>query len=108
MQFSTKRGAPEMRATPCIAVGVYAGRKLSAAANALDRVAQGALGEVLRRGDMEGKLGATLLLYRLPGVAAERVLLVGSGRPRRTCTNASTARRRVPRSRPRRKPEPAR
>jgi leucyl aminopeptidase len=68
-----------MRATPCIAVGVYAGRKLSAAAGALDRAAQGTLSEVLRRGDMEGKLGATLLLYRLPGVAAERVLLVGLG-----------------------------
>ena len=79
MQFSTKRGAPEMRATPCIAVGVYADRKLSAAANALDRAAEGALGEVLRRGDMEGKLGATLLLYRVAGIAAERVLLVGLG-----------------------------
>ncbi|MFA5915203.1 MAG: leucyl aminopeptidase [Burkholderiales bacterium] len=79
MQFSTKRGAPEMRATPCLAVGVYAGRKLSAAAGALDRAAQGALHEVLGRGDMEGKLGSTLILYRLPGVAAERVLLVGLG-----------------------------
>ncbi|TSA17154.1 MAG: leucyl aminopeptidase [Betaproteobacteria bacterium] len=79
MQFSTKRGAPEMRATPCIAVGVYAGRKLSGAANALDRAGQGALQEILRRGDMEGKSGTTLLLYRVPGVAAERVLLVGLG-----------------------------
>ena len=79
MQFSTKRGAPEMRATPCIAVGVYAGRKLSAAANALDRASQGALRQILGRGDMEGKLGSSLILYRLPGVAAERVLLVGLG-----------------------------
>src|SRR5487761_1980625 len=68
-----------MRATSCVAVGVYAGRKLSAAARALDRAAQGVLGEVLRRGDMEGKLGSTLILYRVPGVAAERVLLVGLG-----------------------------
>jgi len=60
-------------------VGVYAGRKLSASAEALDRASQGGVREVLRRGDMEGKLGATLLLYRLAGVAAERVLLVGLG-----------------------------
>ncbi|MBE0622254.1 MAG: leucyl aminopeptidase [Burkholderiales bacterium] len=79
MQFSTKRSAPEMRATPCIAVGVYAGHKPSAAADALDRAARGALREVLRRGDMEGKLGATLILYRIPGIAAERVLLIGLG-----------------------------
>src|SRR3990172_1268993 len=68
-----------MRATPCIAVGVYTGRKLSAAAGALDRAAQGALSEVLRRGDMEGKLGSALILYRIPGITAERVLLVGLG-----------------------------
>jgi leucyl aminopeptidase len=79
VEFSTKRGIPEKRATPCIAVGVYAGHKLSAAAEALDRASQGAVREVLRRGDMEGKLGSTLLLYRVPGVAAERVLLVGLG-----------------------------
>ena len=79
MEFSTKQSAPEKRATPCIAVGVYAGRKLSPAAAALDRASHGALAEVLDRGDMEGKLGATLLLYRVSGVAAERVLLVGLG-----------------------------
>ena len=79
MEFSTKQSAPEKRATPCIAVGVYAGRKLSHAAGALDRASHGALSEVLHRGDMEGKLGATRLLYRVSGVAAERVLLVGLG-----------------------------
>jgi leucyl aminopeptidase len=79
VEFSTKRSAPEKRATPCIAVGVYAGRKLSAAAETLDRASGGSLAEILRRGDMEGRLGATLLLYRVPGIAAERVLLVGLG-----------------------------
>ena len=79
MEFSTKRGSPETRTTPCIAVGVYAERKLSDAAETLDRASNGHLAEILRRGDMEGKLGATLLLYRVPGVAAERVLLVGLG-----------------------------
>jgi leucyl aminopeptidase len=52
---------------------------LSAAAQTLDRESKGAVREVLRRGDMEGKLGSTLLLYRVPGIAAERVLLVGLG-----------------------------
>jgi len=79
VEFSTKRGTPEKRATPCIAVGVYSGHKLSAAAETLDRASKGSVREVVRRGDMEGKLGSTLLLYRLAGVAAERVLLVGLG-----------------------------
>ena len=50
MQFSTKRGAPEMRATSCIAVGVYAGRRLSATASALEtgRTAIGSAEEAYR------------------------------------------------------------
>jgi leucyl aminopeptidase len=79
VEFSTKRGTPEKRATPCVAVGVYAAHKLTAAAETLDRASKGTLRELVRRGDMEGKLGSTLLLYRVPGVAAERVLLVGLG-----------------------------
>ena len=31
------------------------------------------------RGDMDGKPGTTLMLHNVPGVAAERVLLVGLG-----------------------------
>ena len=79
MEFSTKLGTPEKRTAPCIAVGVYKGHKLSAAAETLDRASKGALREVVRSGDMDGKLGSTLLLYRVPGVTAERVLLVGLG-----------------------------
>ena len=96
MEFSTKRGTPEKHATPCIAVGVYAGQKLSAAAETLDLASNGTVREVVRRGDMEGKLGSTLLLYRVPGVAAERVLLVGLGdeaalREREYCEAARAA-----------------
>ena len=79
MEFSIKSGNPEKLSTPCIAVAVYAQNKLSASAQALDKASRGFLSEVLQRGDMKGKLGATLLLYRVPGVTAERVLLVGTG-----------------------------
>ncbi len=80
LDFSTKTLAPETAAAPCVAVGVFESRKLSAAADALDRAARGALRTVLRGGDMEGKLGATRLLYKVPGLRAERVLLVGLGK----------------------------
>ena len=59
--------------------GVFETRRLSAAAGALDRAAKGYLSKVTRRGDMQGKLGATLLLHDVPGVTG-RVLLVGLGR----------------------------
>jgi leucyl aminopeptidase len=82
VEFGLKTGAPEKLKAGLIAVGVYEKRKLSAAAEALDAAAGGYLSDVLRRGDLEGKVGQTLLLHSVPGVAAERVLLVGCGRER--------------------------
>jgi len=46
----------------------------------LDRAARGALSEVLKSGDMEGKSGTTRLLYSIPGCTSERILLVGLGK----------------------------
>ena len=82
MEFSIKSGAPQTGASGCLVVGVYEPRKLSAAAAGIDRTAKGYLARVVRRGDMQGKPGTTLLLHSVPGVAAERVLLVGLGRER--------------------------
>src|SRR3954467_5930627 len=82
MEFSIKSGNPEKQRSACIVVGVFDGRRLSAAAQALDANAGQAIGEVLRRGDLEGKAGTTLLLHDVKGVPADRVLLVGLGRER--------------------------
>jgi leucyl aminopeptidase len=60
--------------------GVYESRRLSAAARALDRAAKGHLSALLKHGDLEGRLGSTLLLHAVPGTAAGRVLLVGLGK----------------------------
>ena len=79
MEFNTKIAAPERQATACVVAGVFESRKLSSAAAALDRAARGQLREILRSGDMDGKAGTTRMLYHVPGVAAQRVLLVGLG-----------------------------
>jgi leucyl aminopeptidase len=80
MQFSTKAAKPEKLDTPLIAVGVFESRKLTAEAQAIDAASGGALRALMKRGDMEGKHGALRMLYGLPNVAAERVLVVGLGR----------------------------
>ncbi len=79
MEFSTKTIAPEKQPCGCVAVGVFESRKLSDAAVALDKAARGRIRELLSSGDMDGKAGSTRLLYRMPGIAAGRVLLVGLG-----------------------------
>jgi leucyl aminopeptidase len=80
VEFSIKSGAPQTGRNGCLVAGVFEPRKLTAAATSLDRAAKGYLTDVVRRGDMQGKTGTTLLLHNVPGVPAGRVLLVGLGR----------------------------
>ena len=82
MEFSIKSGSPEKQRTACVVVGVFESRKLSLPAELLDNAARGHLAELLRRGDMEGKAGKTLLLHKVPGTEADRILLVGLGKER--------------------------
>jgi leucyl aminopeptidase len=82
VEFSIKSGGPERIRSGCIIIGVFEPRKLSAAGATLDRASRGHLAAALKRGDMEGKSGTTLMLHQVPRIAAARVLLVGLGRER--------------------------
>jgi leucyl aminopeptidase len=82
MEFTVKTGSPDKPRTGCIVLGVFEGRKLSAAGQAIDAASRGHIAEVLKSGDLEGKIGGTLLLHKVPRVGADRVLLVGLGRER--------------------------
>ena len=82
MEFSIKSGSPEKQRTGCVVVGIYEGRKPSASAQAIDAASDHYLGEIMRRGDLEGARGKTLLLHSVPNIPADRVLLVGLGRER--------------------------
>lgn len=80
MEFSIKTTLPEKQKTGCIVVGVFESRKLTDLAKSLDECSNGYLSGILKQGDMEGKAASTLLLHHVPGVLAERVLLVGLGK----------------------------
>ena len=82
MEFSIKSGNPEKQRTSCLIVGVLELRKLSSAAKAIDDVSKKYLSNLLRRGDLDGKVGQSLLFHNVPGVLADRVLLIGCGRER--------------------------
>ncbi|MEK1941752.1 MAG: leucyl aminopeptidase [Pseudomonas sp.] len=80
MEFVVKNARPEALKTATLVVAVGEGRALGAAAQVLDVASNGAISAVLKRGDLAGKVGQTLLLQSLPNLKAERVLLVGSGK----------------------------
>ena len=80
MEFSIKSGSPEKQRSACVVTGVFEKRKLTRAAEVLDKAALGHISDIIRRGDMEGKAGSTLHLHNVPGTLSERVLLVGLGK----------------------------
>ncbi|PKO90785.1 MAG: leucyl aminopeptidase [Betaproteobacteria bacterium HGW-Betaproteobacteria-10] len=96
MEFSIKSGSPEKQRTACVVAGVFESRKLTLPAELLDKAAGGYISEIVRRGDMDGKAGSTLLLQKVPGTLCERVLLVGLGKEKdfhekEFCTAVRTA-----------------
>jgi len=77
MEFSIKTLSPETVKTGCIVLGIHANQDLTPAAKRADQAAKGALRKALA--DLPGKAGSTVVLRSVPGIAAERVLLVGLG-----------------------------
>ena len=80
MELVVKSVAATSLKTATLVLGVGEGRKLGASAKAVDEASSGAISSLLKRGDLAGKVGQTLLLQSVPGLKAERVLLVGTGK----------------------------
>src|SRR5689334_5197491 len=77
MEFSIKPLSPEAAKAGCVVLGIHANQELTPAARRADQAAKGALRKALA--DLPAKAGSTLLLRSVPGLAAERVLLVSLG-----------------------------
>jgi len=80
MEFIVKSARPETLKTATLVIPVGEGRTLGETATAIDTACAGAISTLRKRGDLTGKLGQTLLAHNLPGLKAERVLLVGTGK----------------------------
>ncbi len=80
MEITVKRGPAQEQKTACLIVGVHAGKKLGAAAEAVDKATKGLLARLVKRGDISGSLAETLMIPEAAGTGAERVLLIGCGK----------------------------
>ncbi len=80
MEYTVKSANPAKQRTPCLVLAIFAKHKLSDPAQAVDKASGGFLKDLLKRGDIDGDVGQTLMLYEVPGIRAERVLLVGCGK----------------------------
>ncbi len=80
MNFTIKSGIPEKQRSACVVIGIFESHRLSTAAAAIDAASKKYLSNILKRGDMGGKLGQSLLLHNVPGTSSGRILLVGCGK----------------------------
>jgi len=80
MEFTIKTGSPAKSKAGILVLGAFADGVLPAATANVDAAAQGRIAHLLKRGDLEEKAGATMLLPELAGTQAERLLLVSLGK----------------------------
>ncbi len=79
MLFQVKTADVTQLRCATLVLGVFAKHKLPAITAAVDEATGGTLARLLKKGDMAGECGQTALFYDLPGVTAERVVLLGLG-----------------------------
>ncbi len=79
MEFEAKTGAPSSQRTACLILGVFEKRKLPTTSDTIDKASKGQIKQLMKSGDMDGKLGQTLMLYNPNGLPCKRILLIGCG-----------------------------
>ncbi|WP_456446935.1 leucyl aminopeptidase [Thiolapillus sp.] len=80
MRYLTKVTSPDKFSTQCLILGVFEGRQPGESLGKLDKSAATAIKSALKKRDISGKSGQTLMLYDVDGIHAERVMLVGLGK----------------------------
>ncbi len=80
MEYLIKSGNAEEITTGCIIVSVSRTSTLPGTGKQLDQASQGYIGKLLKRGDLSGETGQSLLLHDVPGISAQRVLLAHIGK----------------------------
>lgn len=80
MQYGIKTVDLNKPTKACLIVAVFAKNQLSTIAKQLDQLSQGYVQKLIKRGDVTGEFGETVLVHDMPNVKAERVLFVGCGK----------------------------
>lgn len=70
---------PEQQKAHCLILGLTETKRLSPVAKLLNTATNNGLTSILKKGDIEGKAGQTCMIHALPGMKADRLLLVGCG-----------------------------
>jgi leucyl aminopeptidase len=79
MQFTVSNASASSHRANVMVVGAFAGQELASGAKVLETASKGRLSALLKRSDLRPKPGSTVMFHDLPGIGAERVLVVSLG-----------------------------
>jgi leucyl aminopeptidase len=79
MDYSIETAHIETLPCDCIIIGIYQSQQLAVSGAVLSETMQKIISKIITRGDINGKVGETLMLNVIPDSAVERLLLVGLG-----------------------------
>ncbi len=79
MQFPVKSASAADEKVGALVLGVREGRMLDVGGYGVDKASKGHLTAAMTGSRFEGRAGQHLMLFRVPGVAADWVLLIGMG-----------------------------
>jgi len=71
----------------CVMVGFFKYGKFTNSANVLNFLSKGYISNLINTGDFIGEIGSVNILYNVPNVLSERVILIGCGKDRELTVN---------------------
>jgi len=82
MKFKLVSTSLAQQKTDCIMIAIFENNQaeLSGAAQEFNKISKNYLGNLLKKGDFQGRAGETLFLHHIPHSPSARVLLVGCGK----------------------------
>ncbi|WMY95282.1 MAG: leucyl aminopeptidase [Arsenophonus sp.] len=80
MNFSIKNNDNTVKNNDCIVLGVFESYQLSNTASEFNNISGKYISTLIKREQLEGKIGQILLLHNVPNIPYDRVLLVGCGK----------------------------
>jgi leucyl aminopeptidase len=93
MEYFTTTSKASRRAVDCVIIGVYERNKLGSGAEDVNTASKGEIKNRIKSGDVSAAVGHCTLLTNVPGVKADRVAVVGLGKPAKL--NATTFKKAV-------------
>jgi leucyl aminopeptidase len=81
MKLKMDNHPPVSNTSACLVIGVTDGGSLSPSASAIDEASGGAISRMVTSGDIDSGLAKTTFLHGLSGLATQRVLVTGFGKP---------------------------